>query len=81
MKTMSEHPTNLNPVHYTMSDLQVRLYVLGINKVTISLPDINIGKNIRLCSPLVYKVVLFDSFFITLMLSIDLVTLILVTLD
>ena len=32
--------------NYTMSDLQVRLYVLGI-------PDINIVENIRLCSPLV----------------------------
>ena len=30
--------------NYTMSDLQVRL----------GIPDINIVKNIRLCSPLVY---------------------------
>ena len=34
---------------------QVWLYVLSINKVTISLPDINVGENIRLCSPIVYK--------------------------
>ena len=33
--------------NYIMSDLQVRLYVLGI-------PDINIVENIRSCSPLVY---------------------------
>ena len=33
--------------NYTMSDLQVRLYVLGI-------PNINIVENIRLCWPLVY---------------------------
>ena len=33
--------------NYTMSDLQVRLYALGI-------PDINIVENVRFCSPLVY---------------------------
>ena len=62
-------------------NLQERLYVLGINKVTISLPDINIGEISDCVHHLFIKVVLFDSFFITLMFIIDLVTLILVTLD
>ena len=72
---MNEHPTNLNPVFKTtpMSDLQVRLYVLGI-------PDINI---VEILNCVYYKVVLFDSFFKTLidLVSIDLVTFISVTLD
>ena len=49
MKTMIEqsNQSESSLQNYTMSDLQVRIYVLGINKVTISLPDINIGENIR----------------------------------
>ena len=51
------------------------------NKVTISPPDINIGEISDCVQHSFTKVVLFDSLFITLMYSIDLVTLLLVTLD